>query len=246
MQPMEMTLTDSLTQLSDDLWIADGEAVRFFTLPYTTRMTIVRLTDGRLFIHSPIRLTESLQRQIRALGDVRYLIAPNHLHHLFIKDWAEAYPRAELYGTEEVIKKRADIDFSGQLNNEDQQQYPWQPAIRQLLFRGSAAMEECVFFHQPSSTLIVTDLIENFDPQSFTPFKRLIARASGILAPNGRTPIDWRLSFVFSRQQTRRQCEKILSWRPKRIVMAHGEIIHKGDNGQSAEDHLRTAFRFYM
>ena len=68
---MEMTLTDSLTQLSDDLWIADGEAVRFFTLPYTTRMTIVRLTDGRLFIHSPIRLTESLQRQIRALGDVR-------------------------------------------------------------------------------------------------------------------------------------------------------------------------------
>lgn len=72
-----------MKQLAENLWIFDGEAVPFFTLPYTTRMTVIRLNDGALWVHSPIKLTPELQALVEALGEVRYLIAPNHLHHLF-------------------------------------------------------------------------------------------------------------------------------------------------------------------
>lgn len=226
-----------MIEIADNLWVFDGEAVPFFTLPYTTRMTIVRLSDGGLWVHSPIKLTADIQQKVDKLGRVKYLIAPNHLHHLFLKDWQGAYPQAESFGTKEVQKKRQDIKFDGLFSSEGE--VPWEEEIGQVLFTGSAAMEECVFFHKASHTLIVTDLIENFDPKSFPPFKRLIARFSGILAPNGKMPIDWRLSFMFHKKEAREHIKYILNWHPQTIVMAHGLIIKK-----EAESFLKQSFNW--
>lgn len=54
--------------IGENIWIVDGEAVPFFTLPYTTRMTVVRQANYKLWIHSPIRLTPELQQEIDAFG----------------------------------------------------------------------------------------------------------------------------------------------------------------------------------
>lgn len=102
-------------------------------------------------------------------------------------------------------------------------------------------MEECIFFHQQSRVLIVTDLIENFSPKAFTPFKRKIARFTGILAPNGKMPLDWRLSFYFNKQRAREHLETILSWKPKVIVLSHGLIIEK-----EAKAFLRKSFSWLL
>ncbi|GAK88043.1 hypothetical protein JCM19238_5653 [Vibrio ponticus] len=72
-----------------------------------------------------------------------------------------------------------------------------------MLFTGSAVMQESVFFHQASRTLIVTDLIENFAPQHFSPLQRNIAKVVGILAPNGKMPLDWRLTFQFNKAEAK-------------------------------------------
>ncbi|MGR6874354.1 DUF4336 domain-containing protein [Pseudomonas sp. HK3] len=101
--------------MSENIWIFDGEAVNFYSFSFTTRMTIVLLKNGDLWVHSPIRLESDLKAQVESLGRVKYLIAPNHLHHIFIEDWQKAYPDALSYGTEEVIKKRNDISFNGSL-----------------------------------------------------------------------------------------------------------------------------------
>jgi len=209
-------------QLCSNLWLADGDTVSFFTLPYSTRMTIIRLDDGNLWVHSPIRLTEELRTQVTALGHVRWLIAPNHLHHLFVTDWQQAWPDAELWGTQEVQKKRPDLHFSGTLKGTDG---PWREAIDQCLFTGSPAMTECVFLHRSSATLIVTDLIENIHPAQFNPVQRGLARLAGIVAPKGGMPLDWRLSFRRHHSEARANLEQILAWQPKRIVMAHGILI---------------------
>ena len=214
-----------MQQIADRLWIFNGEAVPFFTLPYTTRMTVIRLSCGSLWVHSPIRLNEALKQQIDQLGTVRYLIAPNQLHHLFLPDWLQQYPQAQLFGTQGVQDKRPDIRFDGLLTADFSA--PWQDEIQQLLFTGSAVMEEAVFFHKASKILIVTDLIENFAPQSFTPLKRLLAKAAGILAPNGKMPADWRLSFLFHKAEARVHMQRIIGWQPEKISMAHGLIIEK-------------------
>ncbi|WP_232790863.1 hypothetical protein [Shewanella sp. Pdp11] len=60
---------------------------------------------------------------------------------------------------------------------------------------------------------------------SFSALQRLLARGAGILAPNGKMPLDWRLSFMFAKTQARNHINKILAWEPKVIIMAHGLII---------------------
>ncbi|WP_198533034.1 DUF4336 domain-containing protein [Salinivibrio kushneri] len=225
---------DAVYQLDTSIWIADGEAVPFFTLPYTTRMVVVRLADHSLWIHSPIKLTDALRTELASLGMVRYLIAPNQLHHLFLSEWVEAFPDAQLMGTQQVAKKRDDLCFDHCF--EDLPEPAWHNEIAQCLISGSPVMTECVFFHRQSQTLIVTDLIENFRPEAFSPFKRKIAEWAGVTAPNGKTPLDWRLSFWFHKDELAKHIRTLINWTPQRLVMAHGEIV------EAAVPHLLRAF----
>ncbi|WP_165857245.1 DUF4336 domain-containing protein [Marinobacter sp. JSM 1782161] len=215
-----------MQRLADDLWIVDGDTVTFHGFPYSTRMTVVRLDNGQLWLHSPIRLTTSLQAQLNALGPVAHLVAPNHLHHLFLADWAEACPDARVYGTRQVIDKRPDVHFDETLGEHPPQ--AWARQIDQVLFDGSRLMSEAVFFHRASRTLIVADLIENFPEGHFNWWQRPVARLAGILAPHGKTPLDWRLSF--NKHKAQAALAHIKAWAPTRIVMAHGEVVAEKDN----------------
>jgi hypothetical protein len=61
-------------------------------LPFTTRMTVVRLANGDLFLHSPIKLHERLAKDLHRLGTVRHLVSPNQFHYAYIGEWAKAFP----------------------------------------------------------------------------------------------------------------------------------------------------------
>ena len=76
-----------LKQFGPEIWIVDGPEVSTGGFHYGTRMAVIRLSDGGLFIWSPIKLTEALRFEADALGEVRHLVAPNSLHHLFLDDW---------------------------------------------------------------------------------------------------------------------------------------------------------------
>ncbi len=228
-----------MQELASDIWIFEGNSVQFLGLPFTTRMTVVRLSGGELWVHSPIQLSEPVKEHVESLGCVKYLIAPNHLHHLFLPEWIAAYPDVEVYGTNEVIKKRSDISFHGSLNN--QQAWAWRAEIEQELFSGSPLMEECVFFHKNSATLIVTDLVENFSGRDFNYWQRLVAKGVGILAPNGKTPLDWRLSFIFGKQDARQHLDRLISWCPQILVMSHGEIVK-----ENAKEFLARSFKWLV
>ncbi|MBY7734187.1 DUF4336 domain-containing protein [Francisella philomiragia] len=226
-----------LNQLAENIWVVDGGAVPFFGLPYTTRMTIIRLENNDLFIHSPIKADSELISQVSEIGNVKFLISPNKIHHLFLQDWAKIFPDAKIYASPGLRDKRKDIDFKADLK--DSPEPEWQDEIDQLIFKGSRVMQEVVFFHKPSKTLILTDLIENFDENYFSGFKGLIAKLSGIVAPNGKTPIDWRMSFFFGKKQASECFARILAWQPERIIVAHGKNIEI-----NAVDFLKKSFKW--
>lgn len=215
--------------LGHDIWVFDGGSVPFLTLPFSTRMTIVRLSNGDLWVHSPVHLSGSIKEQISSLGCVKYLIAPNHLHHLFLAEWIAAFPDALVYGTDEVIKKCQELTFHASLN--EKQHWPWRNDIEQEMFTGSPLMEECVFFHGASGALIVTDLVENFSGKGFNYLQRVVAKGVGILAPNGKMPLDWRLSFMFGKAGARKHLKRMLVWNPQILIMSHGEIV-KDNTGE--------------
>lgn len=228
-----------MEKLAHEIWIFNGNPVQFLGLPFSTRMTVVRLSNGELWVHSPIKLSDTIKEQIGTLGQIKYLIAPNHLHHLFLPEWIAVYPSAEVYGTNEVIKKRNDITFDASFN--EQQDWPWRTDIEQEMFTGSPLMEECVFFHRASGSLIVTDLVENFSGKDFNYCQRVVAKGVGILAPNGKMPLDWRLSFMFSKADARKHLNRMLAWNPQLLIMSHGEIVK--DN---TEEFLARAFQWLL
>ena len=227
-----------LHKIGDGLWTLDGDRISFLTFPYELRMTIVRLSNGSLFLHSPVQLTEKRQALIRALGPVSSIVSPNKLHHLFLGPWATAFPRAKLYAPPGLKKKRPDLPFSGELT--DVPEPEWAPDLYQCVIRGSLFMEEVLFFHLASATLIVGDLIENHDPQVFSNWQRWVGQFNRMLAPQGQTPMNYRASFL-KRKLARSGIERVLSWNPQKVVVMHGPCIHV-----NADEFLRRAFAWLL
>lgn len=214
-----------LIPIAPEIWIAEGEAVPFFTIPYPTRMVLVRLANGDLWAWSPTQLHAELVEEIAALGRLHHLVAPNKLHHLFLSDWAHAWPDALLYAPPGLQRKRSDLTFHAALA--DVPDPAWAADIDQVIFRGSFALEEVVFFHRRSRTLIVCDLIQKLDPAGMNTVHRVVMRLNSLLGPDGSTPREWRLSFL-NRRPARAALKKALDWDPERIVIAHGTSVESG------------------
>jgi hypothetical protein len=218
-----------LTEIDRDIWIAEGPSVSFFGFPYPTRMTLVRLSDGGLWLCSPIELTDALAGEIKALGPVRHLVSPNKIHHLFLGQWAQAWPEAELWASPGLARRRRDLSFDGELG--DAAEPAWERDIDQLIFRGSFALEEVVFFHRASRSAIITDLVQKFDPATQRGWRGLLMRLDGLVGPEGSTPRELRLTF-WNRRAAREALRKALGWNPQRLIIAHGQWVR--ENGREA------------
>jgi len=225
--------------VAQDIWIVDGPAIRFYGMPFSTRATIVRLKDGGLWVHSPTRLSPALAEAVEVLGPVRHLVAPNWIHYAYVADWQARYPESEAWaapGVVERAKKRGmDLRFDHRL--EQDAPAAWAGQIDQMIVRGSEVHREAVFFHRASATLILTDLIENFEPRKVGFWMRLATWLGGIQAPHGGMPRDMRATFR-DRAALREDLRRMIDWAPERVILAHGRWIER--DGVTA---LRRAFR---
>ena len=213
-----------LEAVAEGVWIADGPVVPFFGFPYSTRTAVVRLGDGGLWIWSPIEATPELRAELDRLGPVRHLVSPNKIHHLFLGPWKEHYPDARLYASPGLVPRRPDLTFDAELG--ECLEPSWGSEIEHVIFRGSFALEEVVFFHRASRTAFVTDLVQRFDPGKLAIFARWVMKLDGLVGPNGSTPREWRLSFL-RRGPARTALRTLLEWDPEQVVIAHGEWIRE-------------------
>jgi hypothetical protein len=95
-----------LEAFGPSLYLADGPTVSFFGFPYPTRMALVRLSDGSVWVWSPVALTAALERNVEAIGPVRHIVSPNKLHHLFLRQWAERWPEARLHAPPGLARRK--------------------------------------------------------------------------------------------------------------------------------------------
>lgn len=219
-----------------DIWLAQGPTTSTAGFRYPTRMAVIRLSDGGLFVWSPVALNDGLRAEVDALGDVRFLIAPNSLHHLFLDSWKRVYPTAKLVAPPGLRAKRKDIPFDGDLG--DAPPPEWSADIDQVLLAGNLITTECVFFHRKSGTVLFTDLIQHFSPSWFTGWRAIVARLDLMAAPRPEVPRKFRFAFT-NRRAARAALARILAWPTKKVVMAHAEPIEEG--GQAF---IARAFRW--
>lgn len=92
-------ITNTLWEITSDFKLGGGV---YFPL----RTTIVGLDSGDLWVHSPGPATKSTFEHIREIGDVRYIVAPNLFHHLFVADFAAAFPEAQIWGAPGLSEKQ--------------------------------------------------------------------------------------------------------------------------------------------
>ncbi|SHI70838.1 protein of unknown function [Shimia gijangensis] len=235
---------NTLKPIGPDIWIVDGPAIRFYGMPFSTRMTVVRLANGDIWLHSPTVFDRALADQIQALGPVRHLIAPNWIHYAHIADWQAAFPDTVAWaapGVEERAETRKiemQIDYDLKL---DKSEKPWRAEIKQMVVQGSRIHHEAVFFHVASRTLILTDLIENFERENLPWWMRLFAGPARIMDPDGQMPRDMRMTFRGNMPKLRAAVERMIGWQPERIILAHGRWYNT-----DAEAELRRAFRFVL
>lgn len=206
-----------LSLFAEDVFTEPRE-IRFWGVESGTRMNVVRLGDGGLFVHSPVALDDATRRAVDALGEVRAVVAPSVFHHLYVAQWMAAYPRALFAACPGLEWKRPDLAFSCVLG--DVPHAIWSNDLEQVYF--SARREnEVVFFHRKSRTMICCDALLNLGKH-----RSLRTRLSARLMGNTEPGFGWPERFMIrNRTLARRQVDRILEWPIEHILLAHGDVI---------------------
>ncbi|WP_090062403.1 DUF4336 domain-containing protein [Celeribacter neptunius] len=224
------------------IWIADGPSVPFYGINFPTRMTVVRV-NGKLWVHSPIAIDEGLLDQLADLGPIGWLIAPNPIHYVSVHLWHKRFPQAQVLAAPGVKERAAKYGVPFPKHDVLTDEAPGGPEgyaadIRQRLVRGHRFLHEVVFYHMPSNTLILTDLIENFEAHKVGRMKAFLMRIAGILDPDGKAPADMRGSFK-SKKQAREVMREVISWQPEQVILSHGRWYQRNGTAE-----LKRAFRW--
>jgi hypothetical protein len=220
-----------LRQLHDDLWVIDLPFKMPGGIELGTRTTVIRLANGSLFAHSPGLVDEGDVQEISKLGQVTHIVAPNLFHHFFVKDWLERYDGAHFYAPPTFEQKLAGVSFE---TLTDAAPTAWAQEMDQIAIQGAPRMNEIVFCHRPSRSLLLTDICFNLQ-SSPSMLTRTFFRAMGAYERFGPS----RLARLFMKDKTavKRSIERILELDFDRVIVSHGEVLETG--GRSA---MREAF----
>jgi hypothetical protein len=227
-----------LTPFGPEIWSAEGPVISFFSYPYSTRMAIIRLSNGTLFAWSPVLLDDALRAEVDALGEVAHVVSPNCFHHFWLEDWKKAYPGARFYAPPRLDRRRRDLKFDAILG--DAPEAAWAGDIDQVAMQGNLVLTEIVFLHRPSRTAMFADLLQNFPPDWFTGWRGVLARWDHLVSPDYGAPRELRVTFWW-RKRARQSLQRILDFAPTRVFIAHG--VMAPENGT---EFIRKGFRWLL
>lgn len=231
-----------LRQIERNLWVAE-QPQNYLGLEVGTRMTVIRRSDNSLVLISTIKIDSELDRQLKALGTVRYLVAPNLFHYLYLSHCQQIHPQAVTIAPPGLASKQPNLKIDKILTLDRTE---LDTELEYVLFAGFrvfvppkiAVVNEVVFYHPSSKTLIITDSAFNFD-RSFPLVTQLAARVIGsykVLKPSWLEKIA-----IQDKHLLRKSIERILTWDFQRIIMAHGQIVDS-----DAKQQLSAGYRWLL
>ena len=208
-----------LQNIASNIWHIQHEFVAS-GLNVSSRMTVVRLQNEHLWLHSPVPLSPALHNQLAVLGEVAFIVAPSKTHHLFVAEYLAAFPQARLFGAPGLSVKRPDLKGLNELGPDIEPE--WQIDLEQIFFSGIPFGNETVWFHKTSHTLILTDLCQWWQGD-LTFFAHLFASLTGV-----RKQMDIPVTIRWltkDKQAAHDSAQKILALPIERVVMAHNSIV---------------------
>jgi hypothetical protein len=220
-----------LTPLAENLWELN-RPLKAPGLRIDHRMTVARLTSGELLLHSPVELDEDLMGALAALGPVRHFVAPSLFHDMYWPAWFARCPQATFWGVPGLREAHPELPF-GEILRPDQPT-PWEAELPKLFIAGMPKLNECIFFHPASQSLIVADLI--FNLSSDQPLLgKLILKANASYDKVACSRIF--RAFIKDRGAFKESVEEVLKWETEKIILGHGTNVT-----QDGKEVLRQVF----
>lgn len=235
---------DTLKPIVNDIWIVDsGPHAAFGMIPLPVRMSVIRLQDGSLLLHSPTRFTPALHNQLLELGPIGHLVAPNTAHWMMLEEWQVHVPGAITWGAP-GLRERAQVQRSGVRIDRvlpGSLAEGWPTEISQVDIPGIGGFHEICLFHAPSQTLVLADLIQNLDKAKMPAPLRPFLALAGNAGPDGRTPRYLRAVVKRKGDAARDAGQQLIALDPQRVIFAHGDWYER--NGA---DRLERALRWLL
>lgn len=188
---------------------------------FGTRMTLIRVGASELLLIAPCPIDDVLEAKIRELGTVAAVIAPNCFHYYYFLDALKRFPEAVPFLAQGVADKIGGAPPNARpLTGEPDPL--WKAELEQLTIPGAPKVNETVFYHAATRTLVLTDLCFNFNPapKGWTGMFLRIAGASGKLAVSRLMR-----SMLKDRSKVREAVDRILDWDFERIILTHGQNV---------------------
>lgn len=222
-----------LRQLHADLWECN-QPMAVLGMHLGHRMTVVRLPDGSLWVHSPVRFSESLARELAGIGPIGHVVAPNYMHDTYLDGWLRRYPDVRFHAPRSFHKVLPHFPLTDVLGATAHS--AWADVLEQHVVQGVPRLHEVVFFHRASRTLIVADLAFNLGAE-MPLLSRTLLRLNGCYCRF--TPSRMFKAVIRDRAALGGSIDRILEWEFDRIIVSHGDNIER--DGRTA---LREAFAF--
>lgn len=228
---------EALTPFAEGLWTRSAP-VRFLGMRLSATITVFRLANGSLLLHSPVAMTSARRAAVEALGPVGHLYSPNLYHHLRIGEWAAAFPSARLHAPWGLAKKRPDLRIDR--THGDLPEPAFAGIVDELRIDGFR-LHESVLFHRPTRTLVVADLVHNIGrPQHV--WTKAYTRTMGFYDRVALSRMIRWTAFT-DRAAARRSLDELLALPFERLVVGHGAPLVSGGREAlaAAYDWLRAA-----
>lgn len=208
-------MADAITTLEHEQKLPGG-----FFLP--ARTTVVRTEGGGLALISPVPIDDRRAAELARLGEVRWLVAPNLLHHLYLAEAHARYPDARVIAPRGLATKRPDLRIDATLDG------PLPPELAACLdvlpIGGAPLVDEHLFFHRPTRTLVVTDLVFHVtEPRGLVTHLVLWLVGCHRRLAQSRS---WRF-FVRDRAAYASSLAPVLALDTETLVVAHGEVVRE-------------------
>ncbi len=212
-----------LEVIAHNIWGVGGSVGLFPGAKLPLRSTIVRLSDGRLLIHSPVAFSADVVAAIHKLGEVAYLVAPNLFHHLFLEAAQKHFPNANTLGPAFLTKKvkSLHVDFTVTTSLPTDLAFDFE----HVQIRGAPAFSEFVLLHRPSKSLLVGDYFFNIRSCQgvLTP---IVLRLTGTWQKVSQSKL-WRL-MSRDREEMKASAQEVLSLDYQRVIVCHGDVVEQG------------------
>lgn len=203
------------------------------TLPIKS---VVYSENDRTVLISPVPDLEKFKEEIDAVGDITDIVAPSGFHHMGVKKAKSLYPNAKLWASPALKEKRPDIAWDLYLGEHD---WPLKD-LTPYLVGGMPKVQEFVFFHAPSKTLVVWDLVFNIlEGSGFMHF--LFFKGFGTYKRFAMSRFF--KSFIKDKEEFQRSMHPLFKLDIESLVMAHGTPVNEKAKEQMSAALLERGFR---